>query len=84
MEEKLTAQFKVGTVYTCNSIGDLDCKWSFKILKRTMKSVWIKDYHSKETVRKSISIYNKTELIFPLGKYSMSPILRANKANINN
>ena len=34
--------FEVGKTYTCRSICDYECIYSFEILKRTDRSVWIR------------------------------------------
>ncbi len=69
-------KFEVGKTYTCRSICDHDCIYSFTILKRTERSVWVK-YHDK-TKRRQVRIGSGgIEEIDPHGRYSMSPILRA-------
>jgi len=68
-------KFEVGKEYSARSLCDYDCIFSFTILKRTAKSVWIK-VHGRIR-RKKIEIYDDGEVFSPLGKYSMSPIVRA-------
>ncbi len=70
-------QFTVGKEYNCSSVCDHNCWWYFTITKRTDKSVWIKD-NENQIVRKKIDVYMDEETIYPLGKYSMAPILGAN------
>lgn len=73
-------KFQEGKTYSSKSICDSDCVFSFKILKRTAKTVTINSLFNKnETTRCKIHEYEGSEMIYPLGKYSMAPILRANK-----
>lgn len=68
--------FKTGSTYTCRSVCDYDCVWSYTIASRTAKTI-------KTTCGKSLRInaqltaYNNAETVFPRGHYSMAPILRA-------
>jgi len=72
--------FEQGKSYECRSICDHNCKWIFKIIRRTAKSLWIKNTHTGETVRKAITInWEGSEQIFPLGRYSMAPTLTPEK-----
>ena len=68
--------FETGKTYSCGSIGDHNCIWSFKVVKRTSKTITIES-EDFQTVRRAISIYDNGEVIHPLSKYSMAPILRA-------
>ena len=69
-------KFKAGRTYSTRSICDHECIFSFRVTRRTAKSVWItKD---GETVRRSISIWNGVEQFFPFGHYSMAAIISAN------
>ena len=70
-------RFIVGKEYKCNSSCNHNCWWYFKIEKRTEKSVWIKDSDENKVVRKKIDVYQNEETIYPLGKYSLAPILGA-------
>jgi len=69
-------RFEVGKTYTVTSICDHECVFSFRINRRTAKSVWITGgrVHNE---RRKISIWDGSEVIYPLGKYSMAPMLRA-------
>ncbi|NOU05178.1 MAG: hypothetical protein HOO99_03240 [Hyphomicrobiaceae bacterium] len=69
--------FQVGETYACRSICDYDCIYRFGILKRTAKSVWI-NVHGN-TVRRAVRIFDGVEAIDPHGRYSMSPVLTADK-----
>ena len=71
--------FKTGATYTYRFICDSDSKVDVTIERRTAKSVWIKDAHNGDTVRRGIRIHNGVERIDPLGRYSMSPVLSADR-----
>lgn len=70
-------QFQVGRTYWCRSICDHDCKWQFTVHARTEKTITI-TVHAKPTRRK-VRVYDGCEVVDPLGRYSMSPVLRADK-----
>jgi len=70
--------FDAGRTYSMTSVCDSNCRWTFKVVRRTAKSVWLMD-DSGEISRRVISRYNGEEQVFPLGKYSMAPILGAGK-----
>lgn len=70
--------FEVGKTYWTRSICDSDCIFRFTILKRTEKTVWIK-YHDKTKARRVYTNYDGNEAIDPHGRYSMSPVLSADK-----
>ena len=67
--------FKTGQTYETRSICDYDCIFSFEILRRTKKCVWV-DVDG-ETVRRGIEIWQDAETFSPFGKYSMSAIISA-------
>jgi hypothetical protein len=71
----MTTQFQVGATYTCRSICDWECIFSFEVLKRTTKTITIRAF-GKE-VRRTISVYDGVEQVAPHGRFSMSPILTA-------
>ena len=68
-------KFVVGETYTCRSLCDWDCIYSFTIMKRTEKTVTV-SYHGSLT-RRTIRISGGSEQIDPHGRYSMSPVLLA-------
>ena len=70
-------KFETAKTYSTRSIGDADCIFSFKIIKRTAKTVTILDLNRNE-VRRGIKIDDSgREWIFPLGQYSMAPVISA-------
>jgi len=71
--------FETGNTYKMNWIGDADMVTLIKVVKRTEKTITIKDLHSPELIRCKINIHDNSEYIFPTGKYSMAPVLKAAK-----
>lgn len=74
--------FEVGREYSCRSICDYDCIWTFRVTRRTEKNVWVVDTtHGSEgkEVRRKIDVWREEENFSPFGKYSMSPTVRAGK-----
>ena len=73
-------KFEVSKVYAARSIGDYDCIFKYVILKRTKKTVTIKNIHGEEH-RRTIEADNlngvEFETIYPEGKYSFAPRLKA-------
>lgn len=72
-------KFEIGKTYKMTSICNSECEWSYTVLKRTAQTVTITD--GKEVlncrISKKYSEYRNSETIFPLGQYSMCPILSA-------
>lgn len=71
--------FQIGNVYTCRSACDHNCVWSFTVTARTAQTITVTDGKETKTLRiiKNISAYRNAESVYPLGKYSMCPILSA-------
>ena len=73
-------KFKVGKHYSCRSICNQDCVWTFLIAARTEKTIVLQD---KNGAQKICRIDQKKaerfgfESVYPLGKYSMCPVLTA-------
>ena len=72
-------KFEVLKSYTMHSPCMHDCEWTFTVIKRTEKTVTLLDGEKTYTCRinKYLSERNEAETVFPLGNYSMAPILRA-------
>lgn len=71
--------FEIGKTYTMRSIGDHDCVWTYTVTKRTPKTITITDGKEIKTCRvnaKTSELFN-AESIYPLGRYSMCPVLSA-------
>lgn len=69
--------FKIGKTYTMSSPCDHNCIWSYKVIDRTACTITLTDGKNvkKCRINKSYSEYNHAETVFPLGQYSMCPIL---------
>jgi len=67
--------FKVGNTYSCRSICDYNCIFSFEVVKRTASTVSIKS--GGKIVRRKVRVFDGVVCLAPHGRYSMSPVLRA-------
>ena len=76
-------KFEVGTTYSMRSACNQDCVWTFTVTARTAQTITLTDGKARQQCRisKTISQYRGAESVFPLGQYSMAPILSADKAN---
>lgn len=79
MNNENIKQFVVGQIYSCRSICNYDCQWSFEILRRSAKSVWVEV--DGKVSRRSLSAWNGAEFFKPFGSYSMSPSVYADHLN---
>ena len=59
-------KFEIGNTYSMSSPCDHNCIWTYTVTARTAQTVTLSDG-------------NHTETVFPLGSYSMCPILTADK-----
>ncbi len=68
--------FEIGKTYSCRSVCDHTCVWSYTVAGRTAKTI-------KTTCGKTFRINSKltafdgVEAVYPHGRHSMCPILRA-------
>ena len=73
--------FETGKAYSCSSVCDHNCVWTFEVVKRTDKTITLRlvpgPIGKGLTTSHRVTSYNDAELIYPLGKYSMAPILTA-------
>ena len=73
-------QFEVGKEYSMRSACNYECVWTYKVIARTKCTVTLANNRGKQITCRIIKNYtemDKVEQVRPLGKYSMSPILRA-------
>ena len=70
-------QFETGKTYFTRSICDYECIFSYEILSRTAKTIKIKSLCGVKS--KKVFIWDDCETIYPEGKYSMCPVLKADK-----
>ncbi len=74
-------RFEVGVSYFCRSLGDSECIWHFSIIRRTESSVWV-EVNGKEC-RRSIRVWSGVEKFEPFGRYSMSPVVSADRRSMS-
>lgn len=74
-------KFEIGKNYNMRSVCDHNCIWSFTVIARTAQTIILFDGKKEKKCRisKQYSEWNKAETVFPLGQYSMCPILTAEK-----
>lgn len=79
--KSIMKQFEIGKTYTMASPCDRNCVWTYTVTKRTAKTITINDGQETKTCRVNAqtSEYRDAESIFPLGRYSMCPVLSADK-----
>ena len=76
----MTAQnikFEVGKTYYCRSVCDYNCIWNVQVISRTEKTMIISV--GGKTSRVKIRIHNNIENALPLGRYSMAPVVSADR-----
>lgn len=77
----LMLKFEIGNIYACRSICNYDCVWYFRVVSRTKSTITIlKDDEKNPVVKrinKQLSECNGAESVYPLGNYSMAPVLSA-------
>ncbi len=79
-----TTNFQAGSMYFCRSACDHNCIWYYTVIRRTAKSVWLKESgkHAPDKVtRRTVKMdhSDRTEYVLPEGYYSMCPFLSADK-----
>lgn len=72
-------KLKAGKIYFMRSVCDYNCIWNCRVIKRTAKFVTLKVDGEKDPVRCKVFEYENVEYCYPLGKYSMAPMLTAEK-----
>jgi hypothetical protein len=74
-------KFEIGKTYTMRSIGNQECIWTYTVTARTAQTITITDGKGTKRCRisKLTSEYRNAESVYPLGQYSMAPILSADK-----
>lgn len=73
-------KFEINKTYECRSACDHNCVWKYTVTARTASTITVVDDHNevkKLRIIKNISEYRNAESVYPLGKYSMCPILSA-------
>ena len=70
-------QFKVDNTYSMRSVCDHNCIWECKVISRTKCFLTLKVSGYRDPIKCKVSQYEGEETCFPLGHFSMAPILRA-------
>ena len=72
-------QFTIGNTYTCTSACDRNITWTYTVIARTASTITVTSREGVQRFRisKKISEHCGAEAVYPLGQYSMAPILRA-------
>lgn len=72
-------KFEIGKKYSMESICDSNCIWSYTVIARTAQTVTITDGSNtlKLRISKKTSEYRGSETVYPLGQYSLAPMLSA-------
>lgn len=68
-------QFVPGFRYAMTFVGDADSHIVYEVIRRTAKTVTLTD--GKDEITRKVSAFDHAEQLFPMGRYSMSPVLRA-------
>lgn len=75
----MTATFQIGTTYTTRSACDHECVFAWTVVARTAKQITLEDRRGERTKR-GISLWNGVEQCLPHGRYSMAPVISADRA----
>jgi hypothetical protein len=76
-------KFELGKKYTCKSVGDHNCTFCFEVESRTEKMVTVRKIEnwtgSRAILSNKVKVFvdGEEEYIYPMGRYSMAPVLRA-------
>lgn len=72
-------KFEVGKQYKMKSVCDSNCIWSYTVTARTAQTITLTDGDKTFKLRiiKKTSEYRGAETVYPLGQYSMAPMLSA-------
>ena len=78
-----TINFETGKTYFCRSACDHNCIFTYTVVRRTAKSVWLKEegrhYRKLAPKRRTVKMDGNTEYVLPDGSYSMCSFLSATK-----
>lgn len=70
-------KFEVGKTYRTRSPGDYDCIIDLTVASRTAQTLKARMQGEDKTFR--ISVWQGVEQVMPWGRYSMSPVLGADR-----
>ena len=74
--------FVAGRTNTARSIGDSDCVFRFTVSARSARFITLEPdgVHNRRAHRVGIVIRDGVECAYPLGRYSMAPVIRADRS----
>ena len=74
-------KFEIGETYSVRSACNHECVWTYTVTARTAQTITVTDGKEVRKLRisKRVSEYRAAESVFPLGQYSLAPILSADK-----
>lgn len=72
-------KFEIGKTYSCRSICNHECIYSYTVIARTEKMITVQSGSEVKRLRiiKGLSEIRNAESVYPEGKYSMCPIISA-------
>lgn len=73
-----TTRFETGKTYQAISLCDSNCVWAVKVIKRTAKFLTV-TVDGGEVIRVGINTYDNVERCYFSGKYSMAPVIIADR-----
>lgn len=74
----MNTSFQIGKTYSARSICDYECVFEWTVISRSAKQITLKDKHGRISKR-GVRTYDGAEVCSPLGRYSMSPTIYANR-----
>jgi hypothetical protein len=77
----MTRRFQVGQQYYCRLVTDYDTVLVYWVVSRTERYVTVEraDESEPEPKRLGVRVFEGVELCNPWGRYSMAPVLRADR-----
>lgn len=86
-KELIMKRFEIGKVYSMCSPCMASCTWTYKVIKRTKKTIWLSPTDEddiREENRSKVKMCRVSEelgeeWVKPLGSYSMCPMLHAGR-----
>ena len=69
--------FKVGSIYITRLVTDADAKLVFTVKARTAKTITLRVNNTDKRLK--IHCYRDCEIVYPWGRYSMCPLLFADR-----
>lgn len=73
-----TIKFQIGQTVTARSACDYNCIFSWVVTDRTNKFITVSD--GRNSKRVGVTVRNGVEKAYPQGKFSMAPVISAEKA----